>query len=103
MLAMIFWIDTQTPAGIAIPMLYVVPTVLFVGGSRFAEPLIVAAVATILTAAGFYASPEGSPDVRPRITDRPSADASPGRHALARRWARRRHHRHDDAADGPAV
>jgi two-component system CheB/CheR fusion protein len=63
MMAVIFWIDTQTPVAIAIPMLYVLPTVLFVGGSRFAEPLIVAAVATILTAAGFYASPGGSPDI----------------------------------------
>src|SRR5262245_30429031 len=40
-------------------MLYVVPTILFVSGSRFAEPLIVAALATVLTAAGYYASPLG--------------------------------------------
>jgi PAS domain S-box-containing protein len=59
LLAAIFWVDTQTPAGIAIPMLYVLPTILFVGGSRFAEPLIVAAVATVLTAAGYDASPAG--------------------------------------------
>jgi PAS domain S-box-containing protein len=62
MLALVFWIDTQTPAGISIPMLYVVPTILFIGGSRFAEPLIVAALATILTAIGYYASPPGDPE-----------------------------------------
>jgi PAS domain S-box-containing protein len=57
LLAIIFAIDTQTSAGIAVPMFYVVPTVLFVGSGRSAEPLIVAAIATVLTAAGLYASP----------------------------------------------
>ena len=52
LLAIVFAVDTLTPVGIAVPMLYVVPTVLFVGSGRFAEPLIVAAIATVLTAAG---------------------------------------------------
>jgi two-component system CheB/CheR fusion protein len=60
LLGLIFWIDTLTPDGFAIPMFYVVPTILFIGGSRFAEPLIVAAIATVLTAAGYYDSPQGS-------------------------------------------
>jgi PAS domain S-box-containing protein len=59
LLAVIFWIDTLTPVGLAIPMLYVVPTILFVGGAGFAEPLIVAAVASVLTIAGYYGSAPG--------------------------------------------
>jgi PAS domain S-box-containing protein len=55
---LIFVVDTQTPANIAVPVLYVVPTVLFVSGSRFAEPLIVAAVASVLTAVGHYLAPQ---------------------------------------------
>jgi PAS domain S-box-containing protein len=59
----IFLIDMQTDAAIVVPMLYVIPTILFVGVGTFAEPLIVAAVATVLTAAGFYASrTAGDPD-----------------------------------------
>src|SRR5262245_1772742 len=50
----------MTPATVAIPMLYVLPTILFIGRSRFAEPLIVAAVATVLTSAGYYLAPEGT-------------------------------------------
>lgn len=60
LVAIIFLIDLQASTDIAVPMLYVVPTVLFVSGSGFAEPLIVAAIATVLTAAGFYASPAGA-------------------------------------------
>jgi PAS domain S-box-containing protein len=56
MVAIIFVLDTQAPRGIAVPVFYVLPTILFVSGSGFAEPLIVAAVATVLTAAGYYAS-----------------------------------------------
>ena len=61
LVALVFVIDTQTPAGIAVPVLYVVPTVLFVSGSGFAEPLIVAAIATVLTAVGQYLAPVGDP------------------------------------------
>jgi hypothetical protein len=56
LLAVIFWIDTLTPLGVSIPMLYVVPTILFVSAARFAEPLIVAAIASVLTVARLYVS-----------------------------------------------
>jgi PAS domain S-box-containing protein len=59
LVGLIFWADIILPAAIAVPMLYIIPTLLFVGGSRLAEPLVVAATATVLTAAGFYASPDG--------------------------------------------
>jgi PAS domain S-box-containing protein len=59
LVALIFWIDTMTPAGYAVPMLYIVPTVLFLGGAPFAEPLVVAAVATILIVIGLYVGPGG--------------------------------------------
>ena len=59
LVALIFWIDTITPPGYAVPMLYIVPTVLFLGGARFAEPLVVAAVATILIVIGLYLGPGG--------------------------------------------
>ena len=59
MVVIIFVLDTQTRQGVAVPVFYVVPTILFVSGSSFAEPLIVAAIATVLTAAGYYAGPPG--------------------------------------------
>jgi two-component system CheB/CheR fusion protein len=55
-----FWLDTITPHGISVPILYIVPTILFVGGARFAEPLVVAAVATVLTMAGYYVTPDAA-------------------------------------------
>lgn len=55
LLLLVFWLDTAFASrGLGIPVLYVIPTILFVGGSTFAEPLIIAAVATVLTAAGFF-------------------------------------------------
>ena len=59
MVVVIFVLDTQTRQGVAVPVFYVVPTILFVSGSSFAEPLIVAAIATVLTAAGYYTGPPG--------------------------------------------
>lgn len=59
MVALIFWIDTLTPNGIAIPALYVAPTLMFMWGGRFWEPLVAAAVATALTAVGLHAAPAG--------------------------------------------
>ena len=58
LVGLIFWADIVLPAAVAVPMLYIVPTILFVGGSRLAEPLVVAATATVLTMVGFYASPD---------------------------------------------
>ena len=61
LLLLIFWLDTAfAPRGLVIPVLYVIPTILFVGGSTFAEPLIIAAMATVLTAAGVYSMPGGA-------------------------------------------
>ena len=59
LIGLTFWADVMSPAAIAIPVLYIVPTILFVSGSRLAEPLVVAATATVLTMVGFYASPDG--------------------------------------------
>jgi two-component system CheB/CheR fusion protein len=57
LLALVFWLDTRTPLGIADPALYVVPPLLFIRTGRYWEPLAVALAATALTAAGFYLSP----------------------------------------------
>ncbi|HUE86116.1 MAG TPA: ATP-binding protein [Vicinamibacterales bacterium] len=59
LIGLIFWADIVLPAAVAVPMLYIIPTILFVSGSRLAEPLVVAATATVLTMVGFYASPDG--------------------------------------------
>jgi two-component system CheB/CheR fusion protein len=59
LIGLIFWADLIMPAAVAVPMLYLVPTILFVSGSRLAEPLVVAATATVLTMVGLYASPDG--------------------------------------------
>jgi two-component system CheB/CheR fusion protein len=59
LIGLTFWADVMSPAAIAVPVLYIVPTILFVSGSRLAEPLVVAATATVLTMVGFYASPDG--------------------------------------------
>jgi PAS domain S-box-containing protein len=61
LLLAIFWLDLETTAGLVVPALYVIPTILFVGGSTFAEPLIIAAIATVLTAAGLDLSSPGGP------------------------------------------
>ena len=67
MVVLIFWIDTLTPNGVAIPALYVAPTLLFVWGGRFWEPIVVAAVATLLTAIGLHLSPPGGSVTLARI------------------------------------
>jgi two-component system CheB/CheR fusion protein len=53
----IFALDTISAPAYAVPVLYLVPTLMFLGASRFAEPLVVAAVATVLMIAGYYAGP----------------------------------------------
>jgi PAS domain S-box-containing protein len=55
--AVIFWLDTHVPLGIALPALYVVPVLLFIWGGRWWEPLFGAGLATALTAAGMFLSP----------------------------------------------
>jgi PAS domain S-box-containing protein len=59
LLAVVFWLDALTPPGVAVPALYVIPTLLFIRGGRYWEPLTVALAATILTAAGIYVTPAG--------------------------------------------
>ena len=59
MVGLTFWLDTVAPHGLAVPILYLVPTILFVGGSRLAEPLVVAALATVLTMIGYFVTPDG--------------------------------------------
>jgi PAS domain S-box-containing protein len=58
MVGLTFWLDTITPHGITVPILYIVPTIMFVGGSRLAEPLVVAAIATVLTMVGLFVTPD---------------------------------------------
>jgi PAS domain S-box-containing protein len=57
--AAIFWADTVTPMGVAVPGLYVAPTLLYIAGGRYWEPLAVAAAATILIVVGMYVTPAG--------------------------------------------
>lgn len=59
LVGMIFWADTLTPLGVAVPALYVVPILLFMMGGLFWEPLVVAAASTLLIVAGVYVTPEG--------------------------------------------
>jgi two-component system CheB/CheR fusion protein len=60
LMVLIFATDLITPAGISVPTFYVIPVILFVSGSRFAEPLVLAAIATLLTLIGYYLSPAGA-------------------------------------------
>jgi hypothetical protein len=48
----VFWLDVLTPAGIAVPMFYVVPILLLMWSGRPWEPPLVAGAATLLTVAG---------------------------------------------------
>ena len=59
LLALIFWLDAVTPMGVAVPSLYVAPVLLSLMGGRYWEPLLVAAVSTVLIAAGAYVTPPG--------------------------------------------
>ena len=59
LVALVFWLDTLTPTGVAVPMLYVAPTLLFIRTGRFWEPLAVALASTALTVAGVYVTPPG--------------------------------------------
>jgi PAS domain S-box-containing protein len=48
LLALVFWIDVLTPPGVAIPALYVMPVLVCVWAKNPREPLVIAAVATVL-------------------------------------------------------
>jgi PAS domain S-box-containing protein len=58
-MALIFWVDVITPWGYSVPTFYVLPVILFISGSGFAEPLVVASIATLLIVVGHYVSPSG--------------------------------------------
>jgi two-component system CheB/CheR fusion protein len=63
-MALIFWADAVTPMGVAVPVLYVAPVLLFMVGGRYWEPLLVAAGSTLLIVAGVYVTPaEGATSV----------------------------------------
>ena len=59
LLALVFWADTLTPLGIAVPALYVIPVLLFMLGGQYWEPLLVATAASVLIVAGVYITPPG--------------------------------------------
>lgn len=55
----IFWLDAVTAPGLAIPMLYVVPVLLFTAAGRIWEPLAAAAGVSVLVLAGLVITPPG--------------------------------------------
>jgi PAS domain S-box-containing protein len=59
LLAIIFWLDAVTPLGIAVPVLYGAPILLFIIGGQYWEPLATAAIVSILIVAGAYVTPPG--------------------------------------------
>ena len=54
LVALVFWAHLFAPAGITIPVLYVVPILLFIRMGRFWEPVLVAVAASAATVAGAY-------------------------------------------------
>ena len=61
---LIFALDLVTPAGIAVPMLYIGPILLFVISGALWEPLLAAAGVTVLIGVGWYLTPPGgSPEI----------------------------------------
>src|SRR5262245_28133219 len=57
LLILVLWIDTRTPPGLAVPALYAAPVLIFLLIGRYWESIVVAAIATVLTVAGSFASP----------------------------------------------
>src|SRR5687768_3548563 len=55
----VFWADALTPTGVAVPVLYVAPVLLFMMGGWWWEPLIVALGATALIVVGLWVTPPG--------------------------------------------
>lgn len=64
LLGAVFWLDAVTPPGVAVPVFYVAPVLLFFATGHYWEPLLVALGATVLIIAGVYVTPDGgSPDL----------------------------------------
>ncbi len=55
----VFWADAITPTGVAVPVLYVAPVLLFMMGGWWWEPLVVALGATALIILGLWVTPPG--------------------------------------------
>lgn len=60
---LVFGLDLLTPVGVADPVLYVAPILLFVQAGRYWEPLAAAALATPLIILGAWLSPPGHLDI----------------------------------------
>ncbi len=56
----IFFLDIQTSQGMADPILYVLPMLLFFRGGTARDPIIAALAVTALTVAGYFISPPGN-------------------------------------------
>lgn len=62
--AAVFWLDALTPPGVAVPVFYIAPVLLFFASGHYWEPLLVALGATVLIVAGVYVTPGGgSPEL----------------------------------------
>jgi two-component system CheB/CheR fusion protein len=59
LIGLVFWLDAMMPAGVAVPALYVLPTLLCVWARQVRETFIVAAICTLLTLAGMFVTVEG--------------------------------------------
>jgi PAS domain S-box-containing protein len=60
----VFWADAMSPPGVAVPVFYVAPVLLFVVAGKYWEPLLAALGATVLIIAGVYVTPTGgSPEL----------------------------------------
>jgi PAS domain S-box-containing protein len=59
-MATVFVVDLVTPTGIAVPALYVAPTLLFIAAGQPWDPLVVAAGSTLLIAIGVQLGPPGA-------------------------------------------
>jgi PAS domain S-box-containing protein len=54
LVALVFWLHTVAPAGVAVSALYVAPILVFIRTGHFWEPLLVAVAASVGTIAGPY-------------------------------------------------
>jgi PAS domain S-box-containing protein len=59
LLVLVFWLDRFTPVGFGVPSLYVLPVLVCIWARSRTDPLVVAAVTTVLAVAGSFISPPG--------------------------------------------
>jgi PAS domain S-box-containing protein len=61
---LVFSADAMTPPGVAVPVFYVAPVLLFFAAGKYWEPLLAALGASVLILAGVYVTPSGgSPEI----------------------------------------